>query len=80
MTDLRGGYFSIHTESAGELKAYSATSRAGKHILRLEVTYGSASEMGYAIEGLDRLQASVKAIKSAARKRPLGLPSPEAFK
>lgn len=80
MSEFNTGYFSIYAESAGALASYSATSSGGKHTLRLVVTFASASEMGYAIEGLDRLQASTKAHKSAAKKRPLGLPSPEAFK
>lgn len=79
MTDFRGGYFSIHTESAGELKAFAATSRQGVHVLKLEVVFGSAVEMGYALDDLTRLAAAIKAAKTTAKKRTgklLALPAP----
>ncbi|MBP9184275.1 MAG: hypothetical protein KBF78_14160 [Fuscovulum sp.] len=74
------GYFSIHPESAGELKSYSATSRSGKNTLRLEVAYDSAVELGYALDALAELAASLKAIRSEAKKPRLQLPAPAALK
>lgn len=82
MDDFRSGYFYLNSESSGELKSYSASSRIGQqHILKLEVTFRSAAEMGYALDELDRLAASIKAKKlapKAKRPRPLALPAPEA--
>lgn len=80
MSDFGSGYFCLHPESAGELKAFSAGSRSGQHTLKLEVSFTSAVEMGYAIEELSKLQATVKAARQAAKaKRPrlLALPAPE---
>lgn len=69
----------MHTESAGELRSFSASSRRGTNILRLEVSYSSAVEMAYAVEDLLKLQGSLKAARLAARKKqpPLALPAPQ---
>lgn len=79
MSDFYSGYFSVHTESAGELKSFSATSRNGTHILKLEVSYASAAEMGYALDSLSKLAAAIKDLKSAKRRKAgaiLALPAP----
>jgi|GEM_PF-3520280 len=39
----------------GKLKTYSANSRAGKHILKLEVEYKSATRMAYDVDGLQKI-------------------------
>lgn len=83
MGDFDRGYFCLHSQSAGDLKSYSSGSRNGANILKLEVSYGSAVEMGYALEELGKLHASVKARQMEAKsKRPrlLALPAPEVQK
>lgn len=80
MNDFSSGYFCLHLESAGELKSFGASSRNGVNTLKLEVSYGSAAEMGYALEELSKLQSSVQVLRGAAKaKKPrrLALPAPE---
>lgn len=83
MSDFSSGYFCVHTESAGELRSFSAGSRAGQHVLKIEVVYTSASEMGYAVDNLAKLQASIKTVKAGAKARakrkPLMLPAPKGW-
>jgi len=38
-----------------KLKTYNASSRAGKHILKLEVEYDSATGMAYDVDGLQKI-------------------------
>lgn len=81
MSEFSEGYFCVHAESSGELKSFSAGSRNGQNTLKVEVSFGSAVELGYAIDQLAKLQASIKARRTQARtKRPrlLALPAPGA--
>lgn len=68
MSDFGKGYFCLHTESAGELRAYSSSSRGAVHVLKVEVQFASAMEMGDAVDELGKLQASIKAVRSRASK------------
>ena len=80
MADFGSGYFCLHSESAGDLKSFSAASRSGTHIVKLEVQFGSAVEMGYAIEELNKLQVAIKAVRASAKKtrpRLIALPASE---
>ncbi len=77
-----------------KLKTFSGTTRAGKHILKLEVEYDSAMNMAYDLEGLQRVAdarkpkrkpAAPRGKKAAAKPRqitnqkPLALPAPGDF-
>lgn len=44
----------------GRLKTYSGTSRAGKHTLKIEVEYDTASNMAYDVDGLQKLMEAQK--------------------
>lgn len=74
MSRFGEGYFSLHSESAGKLKTFSAVSRASSHSLKLEVVFEDAIEMGYAVEGLTKLLQRAK--KPKATRKPLALPAP----
>lgn len=57
------------TESlGGKLKAYSGTSRAGKHTLKIEVEYDTASNMAFDVDGLQQLMEAQKPVRKPARK------------
>lgn len=80
MADFSSGYFCLHSESAGDLKSFCAASRSGLHIVKLEVQFGSAVEMGYVIEELTKLQQAIKAVRASAKTKPtrrLAAPAPE---
>ncbi len=54
------------TRPGKKLRAFSGSSRAGKHILKIEVEYSSASDMGY---DLDQLQTITDAKTNRTRKK-----------
>lgn len=43
------------SHDCGTLKTYSASSRAGKHILKIEVEYDTAIDMAYDVDALQKL-------------------------
>lgn len=82
--------FFLSEDGRAKLKSFTGTTRAGKHILKIEVEYPSAMDMAYDLDGLDRVQAAQKPkpkarasrAKPAAKKqickaKPLALPAPE---
>lgn len=73
-TDMNSGWFSLRRGSAGKLKTFSASSRASTHTLKLEVTFDSPVEMGYAVEELTKLLSRPDKPKRAAKL--LALPAP----
>ncbi|KIC38139.1 hypothetical protein RA27_20425 [Ruegeria sp. ANG-R] len=76
-----------------KLKTFSGTTRAGKHVLKLEVEYGSAMDMALDLEGLQRVADAQKPKRKPAtrgrkapakprqitNKKPLALPAPGEF-
>lgn len=63
--------FAIYLEAAKTLKAFSATSRNGKHILKIEVEYDRALDMSFDVDALEELSDQQKAQQrqAASRKR-----------
>ncbi len=71
-----------------KVKTYSSTSRAGKHVLKVELEYGDAISMAYDMERLDAALAEQKKTakparntrstkpKKVAHQKPLALPAP----
>lgn len=58
--------FFLSDREGQKLKAYSGTSRAGKHLLKIEVEYSRAMDMAMDVENLD---AIAEAQKAAAKPR-----------
>ena len=82
--------FFLSEDGRAKLKTFSGTTRAGKHIIKIEVEYPSAMDMAYDLEGLEKVQAAQKpkpkpraakskpsAPKKITRQKPLALPAPE---
>lgn len=86
--------FFLSEDSGGKLKTFSGTSRAGKHVLKVEVEYGSAYDMAFALEGLEKVAEAQKPKRKPAvprgkkapakprqitNQKPLALPAPGEF-
>jgi len=88
-------FLSEHPDFEGKkLKTFSGTTRAGKHVLKIEVEYDSARDMGYDLDDLQKvLEAQKPKRKPAAprgkkpaskprqitNQKPLALPAPGEF-
>lgn len=62
--------FMLMEDGRAKLKAFSATTRAGKHTLKIELEYSSAYDMAFDIESLEEVQAAQKPARKAPRKQP----------
>lgn len=89
--------FYLSEDQHGErkkLKTFSGTTRAGKHILKLEVEYDTAMDMAFDLDGLQKVAEAHKPKRKPATPRgkkapnkprqitsqkPLALPAPGEF-
>ncbi|MBK5945620.1 hypothetical protein CCR83_03935 [Rhodobacter veldkampii DSM 11550] len=81
--------FMLYADGRARLRSYTATSKAGRHTLKIEVEYTTAVDMGFDVEHLDEIAAAMKAARAPkpapkpakpraiAAQRPLMLPAPE---
>lgn len=83
--------FWLSSDGRGKLKTFSGSTRAGKHILKLEVHYDSALDMAFDLDSLAEVQkarkptrcprtGSTERQKRIGKSKPLALPAPEADK
>lgn len=55
--------FMLSERLGGKLKTFCGTSRAGKHTLKIEVEYDTASNMAYDVDGLQQLMEAQKPVR-----------------
>ncbi|WP_425099161.1 hypothetical protein [Tropicibacter sp. S64] len=76
----------IWLNSGSKVKTYSATSRSGRHVLKIEVEYPDAMSMAYDMEQIDKAKAEERPAPTSRKKaqprgvehqKPLMLPAPE---
>ncbi|SDG18191.1 hypothetical protein [Sulfitobacter delicatus] len=69
--------FFLSDREGQKLKTYSGTSRAGKHILKIEVEYSRALDMAMDVESLDAIATAQKEAAKASRARPKSTAKPK---
>ncbi len=66
--------FLLTEDGRARLKTFSGTTRAGKHILKVEVEYAGAVDMAYDLESLANIQEAQKPAR-ATRAKPSSRPA-----
>ncbi len=69
--------FFLSAREGQKLKAYSGTSRAGKHVLKIEVEYSRAMDMAMDVESLDAIAEAQKTAAKPSRASAQRTPKPK---
>lgn len=69
--------FFLSDREGQKLKTYSGTSRAGKHILKIEVEYSRAYDMAMDVESLETIACAQKEAAKVSRARPKTVAKPK---